>query len=167
VHRSSLDVRDLVGDVTALVRADFARKRIHVVCVFEPDLPPVAGDPVQLQQVILNLLLNAGEAIAHAADGPREIAVTTTRSAEGRVEIAIRDSGTGASDAVLHRMFEPFVTTKAEGLGIGLAISRSIVQAHGGRLWASVNRGRGLTLHLELPCSAAPAPGHPRTGATP
>jgi C4-dicarboxylate-specific signal transduction histidine kinase len=152
-QQERLDLRDLVTDVVALLRSDVTRKAIVIVCDLAPDLPPVTGDRVQLQQVIVNLLLNASEAIARAGDGPREIAIATARGAEGTVALTVRDSGIGACAEELGRMFQPFVTTKSSGLGLGLAISRSIVQAHGGRLWASPNPDRGLTLYLELPDS--------------
>ena len=133
-----------------LVQADLREHGITIACAIEPGLPPVVGDAVQLQQVMLNLLRNASEAIVLVAHGSRDIAVAAQRS-ETRVHISIRDSGIGASEVALERMFEPFVSTKTGGLGIGLAICRSIVDAHGGRITASANPDRGLTLHVELP----------------
>jgi signal transduction histidine kinase len=112
---------------------------------------------VQIQQVLLNLLLNAREAIAVSDSGPREIRIETREHAPGGVAVAIRDTGIGASEAELERMFEHFVTTKPDGLGMGLAISRSIIQAHGGRIWAAINPDRGLSLHVELPGETEPA----------
>ena len=108
-------------------------------------------DRVQLQQVVLNLLVNAIEAIAAAGEGPRVITVTTAARGADRVEIAVADTGVGATSADLERMFEPFATTKTNGLGMGLSISRSILRAHRGTIWATVNADRGLTLHVELP----------------
>jgi signal transduction histidine kinase len=110
----------------------------------------VAGDPVQLQQILLNLLVNASEAIVAAAGDARLIVVRTSARAR-YVEIAISDNGIGAPPMGLETMFERFVSTKAAGLGMGLAISRSIAQAHGGRIWATANADRGLTMHVELP----------------
>jgi len=150
--QSGIALNDLIDDVVSLLRHDFMRKRITVVRVFDPVVPSIAGDPVQLQQVILNLLVNASEAIAHNDGGRREIAIVTTRRTPGLVEIAIRDSGIGAKESELARMFERFVSTKPGGLGMGLAISRTIVEAHGGRIRAIANPDRGLTLHVELPC---------------
>ena len=147
-----LDVNELVADAVSLVRHDFRRKGTRIECVYEAGLPKVAGDPVQLQQVVLNLLLNAGEAIAAAA-GDARIILITTAAREKHAEIAISDSGIGVPPVGLEAMFERFVSTKSDGLGMGLAISRSIVQAHGGRIWATANADRGLTMHVELPAA--------------
>jgi PAS domain S-box-containing protein len=155
--QGGLDLNNLIDDVVSLLRHDFMRKQITVLRVFDPVVPTVAGDPVQLQQVILNLLVNAGEAIARADGGKREVAIATTHRAPGLVEIAVRDSGVGVKESELARMFERFVSTKPGGLGMGLAISRSIVEAHGGRIRAAVNPDRGLTVYVELPCEGAPA----------
>jgi signal transduction histidine kinase len=115
-------------------------------------LPSVFGDAVQLQQVLLNLIMNAGEAVAATEDGPRAIIIDTDQLRAGRLLIRVRDSGIGVKEPEqLQRIFENFVSSKPQGLGMGLAISRSIVEAHGGRIWATDNRDRGLTLHVELP----------------
>jgi two-component system sensor kinase FixL len=106
---------------------------------------------VQLQQVILNLLLNACDAISAVQNGPRTLDVASDRDGQGLVVVTVRDSGVGVSESELTRIFEPFVTTKSQGLGMGLAISRSIVEAHKGRIWASRNEDQGLTIHIELP----------------
>ena len=151
VHRGPVDVNELVGDVVGLLHHDTERQRIMVHRALEPGMARIAGDSVQLQQVLLNLILNAREAIASAEDGPREIRIATAARAKGGVAVEIRDTGIGVKEADLERIFEHFVTTKPDGLGMGLAISRSIVQAHGGRIWATANDDRGLTLHLELP----------------
>jgi len=111
----------------------------------------VLGDPIQLRQVIINLLVNAEEAIAVAGNGPREIHTQTRRLDERRVGITVRDTGTGYAGGDLEQMFEHFATTKPRGLGMGLAICRSIVEAHGGIVWAERNPDRGLTLHVDLP----------------
>jgi PAS domain S-box-containing protein len=161
--QAALDLNDLIDDVVSLLRHDFVRKQITVLRVFDPVVPTIAGDPVQLQQVILNLLVNASEAIAHTEDGKREVAITTTHRTPGLVEITVRDTGIGVKELELTRMFERFVSTKPGGLGMGLAISRSIVEAHGGRIRAIANPDRGLTLHVELPCEKTIAP---RNGST-
>jgi PAS domain S-box-containing protein len=155
--QTGLDLNDLIDDVVSLLRHDFLRKQITVLRAFDPGVPTVAGDPVQLQQVILNLLVNASEAIAHTTGGKREVAITTTYRTPGVVEIAIRDTGIGAKESELTRMFERFVSTKPGGLGMGLAISRSIIDAHGGRIQAIANPDRGLTLRVELPCEESTA----------
>jgi PAS domain S-box-containing protein len=152
VASQSLDVNDLAADAVSLVRHDFRRKGIIIESACQPGVPPVAGDPVQLQQVVLNLLINASEAIAAAGGDPR-IIVVRTAARERHVEIAISDNGVGVPPVGLETMFERFVSTKSEGLGMGLAIGRSIVQAHGGRIWATANADRGLTVHVELPAA--------------
>ena len=120
---------------------------------YDAGVPPVPGDPVQLQQVLLSLLLNASEAITAAGDGPRDITIGTATREAGLVEISIGDSGIGVQEAEMARMFEHWVSTKQDGLGTGLAISRSIIQAHGGRIWATRGSDRGLTVHVALPAS--------------
>ena len=156
--QTGLDLNDLIDDVVSLLRHDFTRKQITLLRVFDPVMPTVAGDPVQLQQVILNLLVNASEAIGQTDGGKREIAIATTHRTPGLIEIAVRDSGIGVQASQLARMFERFVSTKPGGLGMGLAISQSIVEAHGGRIRAIANPDRGLTLHVELPCESGIAP---------
>jgi signal transduction histidine kinase len=106
---------------------------------------------VQLRQVLLNLILNAGEAIASTEGGPREIRIAVSQPDSGQVAVAIRDTGVGVSASELERIFEHFVSSKPQGLGMGLAISRSIVEAHGGRLWATANPEAGATLQFTLP----------------
>jgi two-component system sensor kinase FixL len=154
-----VDVNELVGDVVSLLRHDVERRRVALHSVLGGGLAPIPGDSVQLQQVLLNLLVNASEAIAGLEDGPREIAIETTRRDSGGVAISIRDTGPGVKEPDLERIFEPFVSAKPGGLGMGLAISRSIVEAHGGRIWATVNPDRGLTLHVDLPAEPGIRPG--------
>jgi PAS domain S-box-containing protein len=155
--QEGLDLNSLIDDVVSLLRHDFLRKQITVLRVFDRVVPTIAGDPVQLQQVILNLLVNASEAIARTEGGKREVVIVTTHRTPGMVEVTVRDTGVGVKESELARMFERFVSTKPGGLGMGLAISRSIVEAHGGRIRATVNTDRGLTVHVELPCESAPA----------
>jgi PAS domain S-box-containing protein len=147
----AVDVNELVVETISLVEYDLRRRGIDIRSVHTAALPTVSMDRVQIQQVILNLLINAIEAIAAAGEGPRQITVTTAARGADRVEISVADTGVGTTSADLERMFEPFVTTKANGLGMGLAISRSIVRAHGGKIWATPNADRGLTVHVELP----------------
>jgi PAS domain S-box-containing protein len=151
VVRRQVDVNELVEDVVGLLRHDAERQRIAVRCAFGRGLERVSGDPIQLQQVLLNVLLNAREAIAMSEEGPREIVIETAGHQPGVVAISIRDTGIGVKDADLEHIFEHFVSSKPDGLGMGLAISRSIVQAHGGRIWATANPDRGLTVDVELP----------------
>lgn len=154
--RQAVDVNELVEDVVGLLRHDMERQRIVVQCALGREIPRIPGDPVQLQQVLLNLLVNAREAIATTETGPREIAMETARWESAGVTVSVRDTGIGAKEGDLERIFEHFVTSKPDGLGMGLAISRSIVEAHGGRVWATINEERGLTLHLTLPGDPEP-----------
>ena len=119
VDRHPVDVNELIQEVVRLLRHDTERQRISVQCALPLGLPKVPGDPVQIQQVLLNLLLNAREAIAAGESGPREIRIETREYRPGGVAVAIRDSGIGASEAELERMFEHFVTTGTDGLGYG------------------------------------------------
>jgi signal transduction histidine kinase len=115
-------------------------------------LPPVLGDKVQLQQVMLNLIMNAIEALSEVSEGARELLISTTTEVESdSVLVAVSDSGPGLPPASVARIFEAFHTTKASGLGLGLSICRSIVEAHGGRLWATPNEPRGATFCMMLP----------------
>jgi signal transduction histidine kinase len=111
----------------------------------------VLGDPAQLRPVVLNVLLNALDAIAEAEAGHRQISLVTHRREPDLVEISVRDTGVGVKDGDLERIFERYFTTKTEGLGMGSSISRSIVHAHGGRIWATNNEGGGTTVVIELP----------------
>src|SRR5262249_30874488 len=144
-------VNGRVGEVARLLGAELRRKGVAMVVDGDPALPPVLGDPVQLQQVLLNVLVNAAEAVAAAEAGPREIRIATRFRAPELVEVTVADTGVGVKGDPEH-IFARFYTSKPDGLGMGLPISRSIVQAHGGRIWAVGNEGRGITVHVELPC---------------
>ncbi|HKQ66863.1 MAG TPA: ATP-binding protein [Methylomirabilota bacterium] len=156
-QRIPVDVNSLVEESVALMHADLARAGILVRLALGSSLPRVDGDGVQIQQVILNLVVNACEAIASAKNGPGSITIATGEPQRGRLTIDVRDSGVGVAEPELERIFEHFVSSKPHGLGMGLAISRSIVHAHDGRIWATRNADRGLTLHVELPARTARA----------
>ncbi len=157
-----LDPGELIRDVLELAHAELIVRRVTATTLVEPDLPPVLGDRVQLQQVLLNLILNACEAMSAASDADRALTLTVATAPGDYVHFSIRDCGTGIPDTVIGRLFEPFVTTKAEGLGLGLSISRTIVAAHGGRLWAENNPARGATVHCLLAAAPLEAIGMPR-----
>ena len=140
-----LAINELIGDVLTLLKREVSLRGITIEVHLDPDLPPVVGDRVQLQQVLLNLVLNAADAMADIAPESRGLIIRTGREEDGKVRVAVRDFGIGLDGQNLHRAFEPFYSTKPEGLGMGLAISRSIVEAHGGRLWAANNPDRGAT----------------------
>jgi C4-dicarboxylate-specific signal transduction histidine kinase len=124
---------------------------VRLDIAFRPNRPRVLGDVVQLQQVLLNVLINAAEAMT-AVPEPRELHIATGGHEADVVTVTIRDNGAGVDASQLEHIFERFVTSKPEGLGMGLSISRSIIHAHGGRMWATPNTDRGLTIHIELPC---------------
>jgi signal transduction histidine kinase/integral membrane sensor domain MASE1 len=146
--RVLLDLNVLIGDVAKLLSSDALIRGLSIVLDFDPKLPAVTGDRVELQQVVLNLLVNAMEAMA-GPDAAGRIAVVRTACAEaGMVQVSVRDAGTGIATAA--SIFEPFYTTKAEGMGMGLSIARSIIEAHGGRIWAENNSTGGATFHFAL-----------------
>jgi C4-dicarboxylate-specific signal transduction histidine kinase len=155
VSLQPLPLNQVVEEVLHLTRADLIRRGVTVACELAPDLPPVAGDRVQLQQMVLNLILNGADAMADNAPGGRRLHVRTTVH-EGRIRASVQDEGNGLP-ADIDRLFQPFYTTKAEGLGLGLAICWSIVTAHHGRLWAEPSPERGATFLFELPVAPLPA----------
>ena len=149
-QHQSLDINDVVEESLRLMRSDLLNRDVAVSTALADALPAVNGERNQLQQILLNFMMNGCDAM-HARETDRRLLVRTHRNAQGDVEISVADRGTGIPAADLERIFEPFVTTKTQGLGLGLAICRSIVEAHGGRLWASNNADAGATLHIELP----------------
>jgi signal transduction histidine kinase len=150
----AVDVNALIKDVVGLLQADILARHIDVRLVLGEAMPSVLGDPVLLEQVVLNVVVNAGEAIGATEDGPRAITILTSQRQSGRLAIEVGDTGVGVKAAELEQIFEHFVSTKPQGLGMGLAISRSIITAHDGRIWATANPDRGLTMHIELPCAS-------------
>jgi two-component system sensor kinase FixL len=146
-----LQLNVVVEEVARLVKNDALKNRISVQMDLAPDLPAVRGDRIQMQQVLLNLVLNAFDAISSGTSGPREVAIQTSTGEDNSVVVAVRDSGVGASGKTLKHMFQPFFTTKQDGLGMGLAISKSIIENHGGRVWLKRNADRGITVCLALP----------------
>ena len=151
VTQDGLSLDTLVDEVAGLLHQDFVRRGITIRRLAATGLPAVSGDPIQLQQIVLNLLVNATEALEGVERAEREITIVTGHPGPALVELAVRDTGIGTKDMDLERMFETFVTTKSGGLGMGLAISRSIAEAHGGRVYAKPNTDRGLTVYVELP----------------
>jgi two-component system sensor kinase FixL len=159
-----LDTAELVHDVLELAHAELITRRVIATAVLAPNLPRVLGDRVQLQQVLLNLVLNASEAMGANEPHDRRLSVIATADARRNVQISVRDCGTGIPPDLVDRLFEPFVTTKPQGLGLGLSISRTIVAAHGGRLWAQNNTDRGATVHCLLVAAPAGHDGAPTLG---
>lgn len=142
-----IEGRELIEEVLHLARADLITRRIEATVTVAPDLPRFLGDKIQLQQVLLNLILNAGEAMTGTDIARRRLVVTANVEAAGDVHMSVRDFGSGIESSLMDRLFDPFVTTKADGLGLGLSISRTIIAAHGGRLWAENNHDGGATFH--------------------
>jgi len=145
------DLNDVAREVIALSMGELRRASALLETDFADNLPQVKVDRVQLQQVILNLLLNAADAMAGVEDRPRTLLVQTGLEDDGSVKLLVRDSGTGIDPAIIERLFEAFYTTKAKGMGVGLSISRSIITRHNGRLWAEANQGPGATFSFCIP----------------
>ena len=150
---TQLDVNDLVQSLIPLVARQAAINHINLVCQLTKGLPPITGNRIQLEQVILNLVFNSIEAIKDMADGSREIVLQTNREDEHTLRVSVLDTGSGVKPEDLQLLFDLFFTTKKEGMGLGLSISRSIIKAHRGRLWAAPNPGGGTALHITLPVS--------------
>jgi signal transduction histidine kinase len=158
--KSRFDLNEAVLDVVAMVRSEALRHGISLQTQLAEGLPRIEGERIQLQQVILNLILNAVEAMTSLADRARELQISTKTDAAGGVLVAVRDSGPGLDATSTDRVFEAFYTTKPDGIGMGLAICRSIIAAHGGRIWATANEPRGAVFQFSLASQhdeAAPA----------
>jgi signal transduction histidine kinase len=153
--REWLDVNLIVLEVLSLMRDEVQRNRIALRTNLDDDVPGVLGDRVQLQQVVLNLLLNAVDALTEVDGGHRYLTVSSMRDTNGEIRVEVSDTGKGPEPADLDRLFDTFYTTKRGGLGMGLAISRSIIEGHGGRIWAAVDRSRGTIFQFSLPSRLA------------
>ncbi|HEY3252862.1 MAG TPA: ATP-binding protein [Polyangiaceae bacterium] len=149
-----LDLNDAAREILLLTSSELQSGRVVLHSDFAADLPAVVGDRVQLQQVILNLVLNAAQAMREVDGRPRDLWLSTAARPDAEVTLSVRDSGVGAAAEDLEQLFNAFYTTKPDGMGVGLSLSRSIIEAHGGRLWASANDGPGLTLSFSLPVPA-------------
>jgi len=146
-----VDVNEIIAEVIGLAQSEVERNRIFLKSHLSSDLPLVLGDRVQLQQVLLNLIINGVEAMGGLIDGPRELLVSSAKDEANGLLVAVRDTGVGLESASLSQLFDAFFTTKPEGMGMGLAISRSIIEAHGGRLWATANSPQGAVFQFTLP----------------
>ena len=154
IEKCAIDVGRLLDDVAVLLRSDAAARQVHVEFDVVGHLPPILGDRVQLQQVLLNLVLNGMDAVDGLADGFRSVRVTAREEPGQAVEISVADTGPGIAPDALEKVFESFYTTKAAGLGMGLSISRSLVEAHGGRLWAEPDCATGARFRFTIPIAA-------------
>jgi PAS domain S-box-containing protein len=152
---SNLNPKELIEEALSLTRQKVEEHGVTVAVQIPSNIPSISGDSVRLQQVLVNLILNALEAMAAREDGAHELLVTSHRQGTNEVVIAVHDSGTGIDPGHMDQLFRPFFSTKDTGLGMGLAISRSIVEAHGGRLWATSKEKRGATFQFSLPTTGA------------
>jgi signal transduction histidine kinase len=146
-----LNINEALQEVVLLIQFELRKNKVKFDSNLDFSLPPVVADRVQFQQVVLNLLINAIEAMASLEDTSRELRLISRWQEPDSVLIAVRDSGIGIGSQPIDELFEAFFTTKSQGMGMGLAISRSIVEAHGGRLWAESNSDRGATFQFTLP----------------
>jgi signal transduction histidine kinase len=147
----SVNLNEATREVVTLLRSEFQRSRVILRAELDEDLPLVTGDRVQLQQVILNLLLNASDAMSGVDDRPRQLMIRTERDQDDRVRLTVQDVGVGFEPQNAERLFEAFYTTKSGGMGIGLSISRSIIESHHGSLWAVPNDGPGAAFSFSIP----------------
>jgi signal transduction histidine kinase len=150
-QKSWVDLNQTIIEIIDLARNEAQKNRVSIETQLPTDLPLAFGDRIQLQQVMLNLLMNAIEAMSENTDHRRELLIRTVTDASGAIVVALRDSGPGLGAENQNRLFAPFYTTKPQGMGMGLAICRSIVEAHGGRLWATPNQDRGATFQFTVP----------------
>jgi two-component system sensor kinase FixL len=154
--KQAVDIRALLEEVQSLVKSSLTSRQVTLNATLEPRLPDVLGDRIQLQQVLLNLLLNACDAVKECDPADRHIELDARAEAEGQaLHVVVTDHGHGIAADGLEQVFDAFFTTKPDGLGLGLAICRQIVNAHGGRLWAAHNDERGAAFHLTLPAANA------------
>jgi len=154
----AVDLNEVTREVIALSLSDLQRNRVVLQAELARDLPAITGDRIQLQQVILNLLRNASDAMADVHDRPRQLLVRTEREDGDRVCVSVRDAGVGVDPRNLDKLLDAFYTTKTDGMGIGLSISRSIIERHHGRLWAEANDGPGATFSFSIPSGPASVP---------
>jgi C4-dicarboxylate-specific signal transduction histidine kinase len=154
-QRGSVDVNEVVQEMIVLLHSEATRYNIFIRTELAAELPPVLGDRVQLQQVLMNLMLNGIDAMKDV-DGTRELAIKSQQAENEQVLVTVSDIGVGLPTQQADQIFKAFFTTKAHGTGMGLSISRSIVESHGGRLWAAQNSPRGASFHFALPARVEP-----------
>jgi C4-dicarboxylate-specific signal transduction histidine kinase len=150
-ERLRVNINEVIEETLGLIQSEVLGNNVSLQTELGPQLPPVLGDRVQLQQVVLNLVKNGIEAMSGVQDRALQLRIRSAKHDPNQVLVAVADSGVGIAPQVLGRIFEPFYTTKPEGTGMGLAISRSIIEAHGGRLWAEPSTPRGTTFQYTLP----------------
>ena len=143
-------MNQVIREIVALAEGEVRRNGVALRTELTGDLPPILGDRVELEQVVLNLIMNALEAMSAIGDRPRELVIRTQSGEVDQVRVTVQDSGIGLDPQSMGRIFDAFYTTKSQGMGMGLAISRSIIENHGGRLWAVANDGPGATFQFTL-----------------
>jgi signal transduction histidine kinase len=149
--RGRINLKDLVKAIAHMVQPDAAAHHCKIKTSLTADIPPIEGDPIQIQQAVINLVRNAFDAMCDAPPNRRIVEIATNYNGDGAIGVAVRDYGSGISEAARDRLFEQFFTTKDEGLGMGLATARSIVEAHGGTISAENAQGGGARFHFRLP----------------
>jgi C4-dicarboxylate-specific signal transduction histidine kinase len=155
-ERARVQLNEVVSEVAALAESQATRNDVSIEIDLASNLPAVLGDKIQLQQVMLNLMINGIESMSGVSRRPRRLLIRTARHEDGQVHVSVHDSGAGVDTGLMARLFEPFFTTRSDGIGMGLPISRSIVEAHGGRLWAESTENQGSVFQFTLPCEGGP-----------
>jgi C4-dicarboxylate-specific signal transduction histidine kinase len=150
-EKARVQINEIIEETVALIEGQASRNNVLIVLELKPDLPEVLGDSIQMQQVIMNLLLNGIEAMTGITDRPRRLLIQSKAGTASQIHVSVQDSGIGVSHEVMARLFEPFFTTRSKGIGMGLPISRSIVEAHGGRLWTESDGSGGSIFQFTLP----------------
>ncbi len=161
-EKARVQINEIIKETAALAEGQASRNNVSIMLELAPDLPSVFGDSIQLQQVILNLLMNGIEAMTSVTDRPRRLLIQSRADDAGPDSVSVQDSGIGVSADVMARLFEPFFTTRSKGMGMGLPISRSIIEAHGGRLWAESNGSKAQSFNSL--CRAGAGLSHEGTG---
>ena len=154
-RKDRLEINEAIREIIELTRGEAVRNGVSVQMELADGLPLVEADRVELQQVILNLIINAVEAMSGVSEGPRELLITTGKAESGGVLVAVQDSGPGLTPESIDRLFDPFYTTKPSGMGMGLSICRSIIEGHGGRVWAAANVSQGTSFQFTLPANGS------------
>jgi C4-dicarboxylate-specific signal transduction histidine kinase len=150
-EKSPVQFNQVIKETSALAAGQASRNDVAIEFDLSPDLPYVLGDSIQFQQVVLNLLMNGIEAMSNVTGRPRKLVLRTETLSSGQIRVSVKDLGVGVNADVMPRLFEPFFTTRAKGMGMGLPISRSIIEAHGGRLWAESDSSGGAIFQFTLP----------------
>jgi C4-dicarboxylate-specific signal transduction histidine kinase len=150
-EKARVRLNDIIRETVALTEGQASRNGVSLIMELAPDLPMVLGDSIQLQQVVLNLLMNGIEAMTSINDKPRRLVIRSRAQEAGQVCVSVEDCGVGVKPELMARLFEPFFTTRSKGMGMGLPISRSIIEAHGGKLWAESTATEGATFQFTLP----------------